>query len=103
MNKIVAEIGRAGDTKAAAARPKKKTEILESCPACCTECLSTEFRKRGKRCTKRKGKVQTYNCYRCNTRFVDPAAHCPACRQGTSPAWSARTLTACLTRRLVTT
>ena len=62
-NGIVAEIGCAGDAKAAAARPKKGTEISERRPDCCTECLSTEFRKWGKRGTKRNGRVQTYKCY----------------------------------------
>ena len=44
MDGIVAEIGCAGDAKAAAVRPKRGTEVPESRPDCCTECLSTEFR-----------------------------------------------------------
>ena len=104
VNGIVAEIGCAGDAKAAAARPKKGTEIPEGRPACRAECLSTEFRQWGKRGTARKGRVQTYMCCKCNTRVsADPAAHRPACRRNKSPAWSARTLTACPTRKRVTT
>ena len=87
MDGIVAEIGCAGDAKAAAVRPKRGTEVPESRPDCCTECLSTEFRKWGKRGTKRKGRVQTYKCYKCNTRFsADPAAH----RLAVSPRHVAR-------------
>jgi len=87
MDGIVAEIGCAGDAKAAAARPKRGTEIPEIRPSCRTECLSTKFRKWGKRGTKRKGRVQTYKCYKCNTRFsADPAAH----RLAVSPRHVAR-------------
>lgn len=105
MAGIAAEIGCAGDAKAATAWPKKGTEIPESRPACRAECPSTELRKRGKRGTERKGRAQT--CTRRTrrtrrTRFADPAAHSPACRQGAPHARSARTLTACPTMRRTT-
>ena len=76
LSRIATEIVGAGDAKAAAARPKRGMEIPESRPTRCTECLSTEFRKWGLRGTGRKDKVQTYKCYKCNTRFsADPETH----------------------------
>lgn len=56
--------------------PRKGSELPEDIPECCTECLSTRFRKWGKRGTGRKGKVQTYKCYDCKSRFSeDPTSH----------------------------
>ena len=73
LNEIAAT--RIGDEEDAEATdgPQKRTDLPETIPDRCTECLSTHFRKWGKRGTDRKGKVQTYKCYDCKKRFTGDA------------------------------
>ena len=74
MDDIVA--GKFGGTDATVPGPQRQSKLPEHIPGCCTKCLSTRCRKWGRRKTGRKGLVQTYKCYKCNTRFsADPTAH----------------------------